>query len=195
MDALLEMIGPLMWLLAIFVILSSIAILLTIKIRQRRYRDNEFAAPAEKTPSYRDHDPVSAPFYDILKPKTAGLSPSIVRSDIGRVAWVLRMTRHVFTDRHEGRYNVVVINDDLEYRFQPEAVVEKFLIKFHISKRPWIVPYSVVVFDRGTLLNLGDGGDINWDWQGNFTRSGNKRLTFEPCISGVQYKQDPWNAL
>lgn len=195
MDVLLEMIYLLMWLLVIFVILSSIAILLTNKIRQRRPRDNELGTPAEKTPSYSDHDPVSAPFHDILKPTNAGLSPTILRSDIERAAWVLRMTRHVFTDRHEGRYNVVVINNDLEYRFQPEAVVEKFLIKFHNSKRPWTVPYSVVVFDRGTLLNLGDGGDINWDWQGNFTRSGHKRLTFEPCISGVQYKQDPWNAL
>ena len=184
-----------MWLFVTSVIVSSIIILFTIKVQKQRYRDIESGTPTEKTPAYSDDDLVTERVNDEDKPADAPLPLSIVRSDIERAAWVLRMTRHVFTDRHEGRYNVVVINDELEYHFKPEGVVEKSLIKFHNLKRPWIVPYSVVVFRKGTLLNLGDGGDINWDWQGNFTRNGNKLLNFERCISGVQYKQDPWNAL
>lgn len=184
-----------MSLLVTSIILSYIAILLTVRIRQRRSRNAETGTPTKESPSYSDGDLVSAPFYVDVNPADTGLSSSVVQSDIDRASWVLRMTQHVFTERHLGCHNVVVINDDLEHYFKPEGVVEKFLIKFHNSKRPWTVPYSVVVFRKGTLLNLGDGGDINWDWQGNFTRSGNKLLTFEPCISGVQFKHDPWNAL
>ncbi|MCJ1380880.1 hypothetical protein MMC17_003989 [Xylographa soralifera] len=127
-----------------------------------------------------------------------GLPGSITRSDsdtIKRDAWVLRMVHHMFGERHQGHYNVVVINADLEYRFKPEGVVERFLIDYHNKHRPWVVPYEVVVFREGTLENMGDGGDINWDWQGNFVRSDNRRLTFRPCVRGVVYKQHPWIAV
>lgn len=49
------------------------------------------------------------------------------------------------------------------------------------------MPYAVVAFREGTFLNPGGGGDINWDWQGNFKRSGNKDLVFKPCFSDIAY--------
>lgn len=117
------------------------------------------------------------------------------RADTTRAAWVLRMTHHVFTERHKGLHNVVVINNDLDYYFySPEDVVESLLVEYKNSERPWTVPYSVVVFHQGALLNMGDGGDINWDWQGNFTRHGDNFLDFQPCTPGVLYRQDPWIA-
>ena len=189
------MLLPLMWLLAVSIAISGIAVFLTVRLRQRKPQDLEASSSSEKVTQptesktderYSDSDPGIG---------AVELPESITASNIERAAWVLRMTRHVFSERHSGRYNVVVINNDLEYHFNPQNVVEKFTVEFQNSKRPWVVPYSIVVFDEGTLLNMGDGGDINWDWQGNFTRSGNKLLSFNPCISGVAYKQDPWNAV
>ena len=125
----------------------------------------------------------------------SGVPDAVTQSDIQRGPWVLRTTSHVFGERHKGRHDVVVINNDLEYHFNPENVVEKFLIKYHNSKKPWVVAYSVVVFREGTLMNMGDGGDINWDWQGNLTSSGLKLATFKPCIPGVKYKLVAWHAV
>ena len=50
------------------------------------------------------------------------------------------------------------------------------------------MPYEVVVFKEGTLVNMGDGGDINWDWMSNFERNGTKLLIFKPCVASVIYK-------
>jgi hypothetical protein len=111
---------------------------------------------------------------------------------IGRDQWVLRMTRHVFGERHGGRYNVLVINDDLQYHFTPAGVVEEFRVMYRDGRRT--VPYRIVAFTRGELLNLGDGGDINWDWMGNFVRHNNSQLSFRPCQPGRNYQQDPWIA-
>jgi hypothetical protein len=57
-----------------------------------------------------------------------------------------------------------------------------------------MVPYEITVFKSGVLYNMGDGGDINWDWMGNFQRQGTSMLTFSPCDSEVAYIQDPWIA-
>lgn len=125
------------------------------------------------------------------------LPASVTRSDvdfIDRAAWVLRMTHHVFSERHKGTHNVIVINDHLEYQFDAQGILEKFLINYHRKSRGGLVPYAVVVFREGTLVNVGDGGDINWDWQGNFIRRGNKELAFKPCVPGIVYKHSPWVA-
>lgn len=134
------------------------------------------------------------------QPKDCSLCPtlpeSVTRSDvdfIDRAAWVLRLTHHVFSERHKGSHNVLVINDNLEYQFDAQGILERLLINYRKS-RGGLVPYAVVVFREGTLVNMGDGGDMNWDWQGNFIRSGNRVLAFEPCVLGVRYKQDPWVA-
>lgn len=129
------------------------------------------------------------------QPKDCSLCPtlpeSVTRSDvdfIDRAAWVLRLTHHVFSERHKGGHNVLVINDNLEYHFDAKVILERFLITYRSQSRAGNVPYAVVVFSEGRLVNMGDGGDINWDWQGNFMRSGNKMLTFKPCVPGIAYK-------
>ena len=130
-------------------------------------------------------------------PLRSALPDSVTGSDadfIDRADWVLRMTHHVFSERHQGSHNVIVINDKLKYKFYAEGILERFLVNYHNKSISGPVPYAVVVFREGTFLNMGDGGDINWDWQGNFTRSGDKLLVFEPCVRGVKYKQDPWLA-
>lgn len=129
-------------------------------------------------------------------PLLSALPDSVTRSDvdfIDRAAWVLRLTHHVFSERHKGNHNVLVINDNLEYQFDAQGIQERSLINYRKSKGG-LVPYAVVVFREGTLVNMGDGGDMNWDWQGNFIRSGNRVLAFKPCVLGVKYKQDPWVA-
>lgn len=130
-------------------------------------------------------------------PLRPALPESVTRSDadfIDRADWVLRMTHHVFSERHQGSHNVIVINDKLKYKFYAEGILERFLVNYNNKSIAGPVPYAVVVFREGTFLNMGDGGDINWDWQGNFIRSGDKLLAFEPCVRGVKYKQDPWLA-
>lgn len=125
-------------------------------------------------------------------PLRSALPDSITRSDvdfIDRAAWVLRLTHHVFAERHKGSHNVLVINDKLEYHFDAQGILERFLITYRSQSRAGNVPYAVVVFSEGRLVNMGDGGDINWDWQGNSMRSGNKMLTFNPCVPGIAYKQ------
>lgn len=119
------------------------------------------------------------------------LPEPVTRSDvdfIDRAAWVQRMTHHVFSERHKGSHNVIVINDKLKYQFDAQGILERFLISYHSDSRAGRVPYAVVVFREGMLVNMGDGGDINWDWQGNVIRSGNKMLTFKPCVPGIVYK-------
>lgn len=122
------------------------------------------------------------------------LPESVTRSDvdsIDRAAWVLRLTHHVFSERQKKSHNVIVINDNLEYQFDAQGILERFLVKYHVESRVGLVPYLVVVFREGTLVNMGDGGDINWDWQGNFIRSGNKELIFKPCVPGIVYRHGP----
>lgn len=125
------------------------------------------------------------------------LPPTVIASQpdiIDRGQWVLRMTRHVFEERHGRRHNVVVINKELEYYFEPAGVVERHDVKYYEPPNSRTVPYDVVVFREGVLHNMGDGGDINWDWMGNFTRQGTGMLSFKPCQEGRRYVQDPWVA-
>lgn len=124
-------------------------------------------------------------------PLRPALPESVTRSDvdiIDRAAWVLRLTHHVFSVRHERSHNVLVINDNLEYYFDAKVILERFLITYDSRSRAGNVPYAVVVFSEGRLVNMGDGGDINWDWQGNFKRSGDKILTFQPSVPGIASK-------
>ncbi|KAK3071562.1 hypothetical protein LTR53_008401 [Teratosphaeriaceae sp. CCFEE 6253] len=97
-------------------------------------------------------------------------------------------------DRGQGTYNVVVINKELEYRFDVEGIVERHEVDYYEPPDGRRIPYDVIVFREGVLYNLGDGGDINWDWMGNFRRSGISMLTFKPCEGEAGYVQDPWLA-
>ncbi|KAK7187438.1 hypothetical protein DPSP01_002557 [Paraphaeosphaeria sporulosa] len=133
---------------------------------------------------------------------TLGALPTAVtESNIARDSWVLRLTQHVCDERHRSCHNVLVINEELEYFFNPEGVVEEMYVIHYESKpgnatsRRRAIKYRVTVFESGSLVNLGDGGDINWDWKGNFDRTSAKTLTFKPCVSGVKYQQDSWQAV
>jgi hypothetical protein len=125
------------------------------------------------------------------------LPVSITESSIARDAWVLRLTEHVFDERHRSRYNVLVIKEDLEYFFSPDVVVEEVCAEYQETKDNGgsqgnrTIRYRITVFESGSLVNLGDGGDINWDWKGNFNRTSGKTLTFSPCVRGTRYQQDP----
>jgi len=88
---------------------------------------------------------------------------------------VSRLTSHVCHTRHAGRFNVLVFNTAVERYFIPEGVVEQFLVVYDSTKesaKVGKVTYEVTVFRKGHLVNLGDGGFINWCFEGNFERVG-----------------------
>ncbi|MCJ1402278.1 hypothetical protein MMC11_005498 [Xylographa trunciseda] len=191
------MLCVLIWSLTVVLLPVLFAIFLIKSLRRQPRKDEEATLFANEKQAFLDHPP-SHLATNSSRFEREGLPESITRSDsdtIERDAWVLRMVHHMFEARHQQHHNVVVINADLEYHFKPEGVVERFLIDYHNTQRPWVVSYEVVAFREGTLVNIGDGGDINWDWQGNFVRNGNRLLTFKPCVPGVVYKQDPWIAV
>ena len=184
-----------MW--SISVLLFAFA-LVTFLVRSRRRitLDAEHSSPWDEK---QDHLPTQTRA-DPTKPiqsSSSKLPDTITRSvedHIDRGAWVLRLSHHVFTERHRGCHNVVVINNELEYHLNVKGTVERLVVNFYQQQNPKMVPYEVIVFKEGTLINMGDGGDINWDWMGNFVRNGTKLLTFKPCAAGVVYQQDPWLA-
>jgi hypothetical protein len=103
---------------------------------------------------------------------------------IDRGEWVRRIANYVHYDRHKGHYNVIVINNDIEYRLNAERIVEEFHVKYFEMGGARVVPYRIVAFEKGVMINLGDGGYINWCGVGNETRSGVTTLKFEPCVTG-----------
>jgi hypothetical protein len=186
-----------MWSISAVLLIFTLVALIT---RRRRYITVDTERPS---PYHEKHDKQPE------ENNRAGLTPSIqssaselpetitrsVEDHIARSAWVLRLCHHVFAERHQSRYNVVVINNELEYHFNANGTVERFVVKFYQRQSPKMVPYDVLVFPEGTIVNRGDGGDVNWDWMGNFVRNGTKLLIFKPCVASFVYKQDPWLAL
>ncbi|GES65956.1 stress protein [Aspergillus terreus] len=85
--------------------------------------------------------------------------------------WVIRLAGHFYA-RYGKRYNVLVINAAIEKIFMPEGVVEKFQTVYRNKEGKGPVTYEVYVFKRGTLVNMGDGGYINWCFFGQLDRSG-----------------------
>lgn len=169
-------------------------VIIVVKLRAKVSQYFKALTRANKKEKRRGLD--SSPNFPQLddRPLRPDLPESVTRSDvdlIDRAEWVLRLTHHVFSERHEGSHNVIVINDKLKYQFDAQGILEKFLINYHSNTRAGLVPYAVVVFREGILVNTGDGGDINWDWQGNFIRRGNNALVFKPCVPGIAYKPGP----
>ncbi|MEL7245063.1 MAG: hypothetical protein AAGM40_22410, partial [Cyanobacteria bacterium J06573_2] len=74
---------------------------------------------------------------------------------------------------YKGRYNVVIFNN-------AQTKVDNFKgVKKVIPLDPYDgVYYTVYIFDRGTLINRGDGGYINWAFKGKFKRRGAKKVVF-----------------
>lgn len=182
---------PISALLLCFALVALIA-----RSRRRITLDAERPSPYDEKMGDPPLEAPAAPA-KVIQSSSSELPETITRSVedlIDRSAWVLRLSNHVFTERHQSRHNVVVINNELEYHLNVKDTVERFVVKFYQQGKQKMVPYEVVVFKEGTLINMGDGGDINWDWMGNFERNGTKLLTFKPCEAGVVYKQDPWLA-
>ena len=168
---------------------TFVVFLLRRRLRQRQGSVPSYASTSDtEKPAFKDAE-------DHTDTRSGPLPYSVtsITDGISRDQWVLRMTRHVFNERHNRLYNVLVINDDLEYHFLPKRIVEDISVTYRDNRRT--VPYRVVTFTEGTLLNLGDGGDINWDWMGNFVRHHDSMLSFSPCESGVKYQQDAWVAI
>ena len=163
-------------------------------VRRRARRPSLRETAVEEKAIYRDIPHQGTPTRYTSAPGSP-FPDWLVSSDsesIDRAQWVLRMSRHVFKERHQSQYNVVVINQELEYHFDAEGIVERHHVKYYEPPNSRMVPYEITVFKSGVLYNMGDGGDINWDWMGNFKRHGTSMLTFSPCDSSVAYIQDPW---
>jgi hypothetical protein len=91
---------------------------------------------------------------------------------IDRAEWVQRITDHVFNARHGQRYNVLTIHTNIDFHFVPTGVVERIPVTYNDIKKTRFIPYEIIVFQRGSLVRLGDGGYINWCFSGNFDREG-----------------------
>lgn len=68
------------------------------------------------------------------------------------------------------RYNVIVFNLSNDYSANLPGAVFKQIQCAGLEFGVWI-------FQEGTFINKGDGGFINWAFQGNFKRTGNDNKT------------------
>ncbi len=110
-------------------------------------------------------------------PTGHSLPQSIINSDEGildRGDWVRRLTSHVYSDRHAGQFNVLTINTKTDHHFMPQGVLEKLSLTYTNSEKLKIIPYDVFVFRKGYLIRLGDGGYLNWCFDGKFDRLDNQ---------------------
>jgi hypothetical protein len=73
---------------------------------------------------------------------------------------------------YKQKYNVMVFNTSQNYDASGLQGVKKRLPANYQG-----VPYVVFIFKSGTFVNQGDGGFINWAFQGNWKRSGNQNKT------------------
>jgi hypothetical protein len=119
-------------------------------------------------------DEHQAPLGELPAEVTNSDSPAYDRS-----TWVRRINGHVFEQRHKGRHNVLTINTELEYYLSMRECIEEFNVPYWDSDGRKIV-YRIVVFDKGELVNLGDGGFINWMFEGSYVRTGVSTLSFRP---------------
>ncbi|KAJ9149876.1 hypothetical protein NKR23_g4153 [Pleurostoma richardsiae] len=146
---------------------------------------------ANETPpkAQQAFQPQVPPHHRHLRLKATPLPPSITASTsaedpaLDRGGWVQRLTNYVYEDRHERRYNVLTINEELEYHLNcsGQDPVEEHRLTYQKPGNAGTVPYRVVVFERGQLLNLGDGGWINLDLKGNWSVLGEGAWNFKPC--------------
>lgn len=70
-----------------------------------------------------------------------------------------------------GKYNVMVFN--MSQPYDRDIRGQKFFKQVNYQG----VPYGIWIFEDGTFTNKGDGGYINWAFNGKFQRSGNQGHT------------------
>lgn len=105
------------------------------------------------------------------------LPQSIINSDediLDRGDWVQRLTSHVYSDRHAGKFNVLTIHTKIDHHFMPQGVVEKLSLTYTNSEKSEVIPYDIFVFRTGYLLRLGHGGYLNWCFEGKFDKHDNQ---------------------
>ena len=107
---------------------------------------------------------------------------------VSRGDWVIRLARY-FQTRHAEQYNVLVINAAIDkvLNIDEEDVVETFQTVYASRTKDAAVTYDVHVFRKGTLVNLGDGGYINWCFSGNYDRTG-MSVRFSEIQPGQPYQ-------
>ncbi|OAL49764.1 hypothetical protein IQ07DRAFT_588275 [Pyrenochaeta sp. DS3sAY3a] len=113
-------------------------------------------------------------------PTTGPVPPSICAIDhatMNRSEWVERLHNYFAYYRYKGEYNCLVINEQLEYMFNSEDVIAETIVEFNDLKHG-MIPYRVVVFNVGKVINLGDGGYINWQFSGRHQRVGKSTVIF-----------------
>ena len=189
------MVSVFMWSIGTL-LLAFILVALIARSRRSVTINTERPGPCDEKRDHLHEETYHGPT-EYIQSSSSELPQTVTRSVedfIDRGAWVLRLCHHVFTERHKSRHNVIVINKQLEYHLNVHSITERFEVMFHQTKKPKMVPYEVIVFAEGILVNRGDGGDINWSWMGNFVRNGLKLLVFKPCVATVVYKQDAWHA-
>lgn len=168
--------------LMVLVLFSMTTIYLLISISRRQFNQNlpKKASDGEKK---LQHNSIPTTTQHILGPMSPHLPDYITAWDndkIDRVQWVGRITDHVGNSRHRGRYNVLTINHDLEYHLNVNDVVEEFLVTYQDKPKRRKIPYRVIVFESAELINLGDGGFINLQMEGNFANLGVSIISFQP---------------
>jgi hypothetical protein len=61
-------------------------------------------------------------------------------------------------------------------------MVERLPVTYTNSKTLQMIHYEVTVFQQGSMTLLGDGGYINWCFEGNFNRMDNY-VEFNPITA------------
>ena len=79
-------------------------------------------------------------------------------------AGFVKQVMEVAHARAKGRYNVLVFNTSQPYRQNLKGIQTAIPVNYAG------VPYVVWIFKRGTFINKGDGGYINWAFRGRFRR-------------------------
>ncbi len=96
---------------------------------------------------------------------------SIARKSQNRAGFVRQVMETAY-GKARGRYNVLVFNESQLKTERLRGVKARIPVTYDG------VPYIVYIFDRGTFVNRGDGGYINWAFKGKFKRQGAKKVTF-----------------
>jgi hypothetical protein len=162
--------------LPITIILSlAVAIIVTFVRKTIKHRQ-----PLQVTTPISALEKIVSADNSLPLPFTKGVPSEIAASDhatVSRTRWVERLHDYFAYFRYKSNYNVLVINDQLEYLFSSDSVVEETVVEYIDIKRGPI-PYRVIVLKEGNLINLGDGGYINWQFSGSHNRVGHSTVHF-----------------
>lgn len=107
-----------------------------------------------------------APSLHILPESILSADESIDRGD-----WVKRLISYVYK-QYECKFNVLMIHTKIDHHFIPEGVVKRYEAVYKDIRNCKAIPYEVTVFRSGNIIRMGDGGFLNWYFQGKFEKLG-----------------------